>query len=262
MNPFYENKQEGFHCFQSDNLTFPAHLHSAAELVFVQKGSLTVTVQDQTKTLFENEIALIFPDLVHGYVTSCSSSSCLCTFSPGRSKDYYHIFRTQQPASPFFLCGTQNKDIPFAFSRMLSCAKDSPVISEAWLHLILAHLLEEAVLIPRDSRDDTEISYRLISYVSSHFQEPLTLDGIAQELHFNKYYISRVFTRKLHCGFSAYVNRLRLDYAAHELRSTDHTVTEIWQEAGFESQKTFNRAFLSCYGVTPTHYRKTQSLQA
>lgn len=259
MRPFYEDKQEGFRCFTADHLTFPAHLHSAAELVFVQEGSLIVTVQEQSKTLSANEIALIFPDMVHSYETARTSTICICIFSPGQTKDYYHIFRTQQPVSPFFLCGTQNADIPFAFSRMLACAQDAPAVSEAWLHLILAYLFEEAALIPRDSRDDTEISYRLISYVSNHFQEPLTLDSIAQELHFNKYYISRVFTRKLHCGFSAYVNRLRLDYAAHQLRSTDHTVTEIWQEAGFESQKTFNRAFLSCYGVTPTHYRKAQS---
>lgn len=259
MHPFYEGIQEGFRCFSAPDLTFPAHLHSAAELVFMQEGSLTITVQEQTKTLFSNEIALIFPDMVHSYTTCGSSKSCVCIFSPGRSKDYYHIFRTQQPKSPFFVCGTQNPDIPLAFFRMLSFSSNTPAVSEAWLHLILTYLFQEAELLPRDSRSDTEISYRLISYITNHFQEPLTLDKIAQELHFNKYYISRVFTQKLHCSFSAYVNHLRLDYAAHQLRSTDHTITEIWQEAGFESQKTFNRTFLSSYGVTPTHYRKMKS---
>ncbi len=98
--------------------------------------------------------------------------------------------------------------------------------------------------------------YQVISYISTHFQEPLTLDKIAQELHFNKFYISRVFTGRLHCTFHEYLNRLRLDYAARLLRETDRSIMEIWQEAGFESQKTFNRTFRSCYHMTPSEYRR------
>ena len=60
MQPFYEKKDEEFRCLFSADMTFPAHLHHAAELVFVQDGSLTVTAQDQTKILRKNEAALIF----------------------------------------------------------------------------------------------------------------------------------------------------------------------------------------------------------
>ena len=102
--------------------------------------------------------------------------------------------------------------------------------------------MEDTALLPRDAQAQTDIGYQIISYISNHFQESLTLERIARELHFNKYYISRV-------------NRLRLDYAARLLRETDQSITDIWQEAGFESQKTFNRTFLSCYRMTPSGYR-------
>ena len=55
------------------------------------------------------------------------------------------------------------------------------------------------------------------------------------------------------------IDRLRLDYAARQLRTTDQRITAIWQDAGFESQKTFNRNFLACYHMTPSRYRKTQA---
>lgn len=255
MHPFYEDKQVGFRCFSGKDMTFPAHLHSAVELVFVQEGTLEVTVQEQTQTLAPREAALIFPDMVHSYRTPGFSRTCLCIFTPGCVQDYYSLFRTRQPKSPFFLCGAQNPDIPPAFDRMLALSQSAPRLSLAWLHLILAYLFDEAELIPRDSSGSTDVSHQLISYISAHFQEPLSLDRIARDLHFNKYYISRVFTGKLHCGFSEYVSRLRLEYAAQQLLSTDKSVTEIWQDAGFESQKTFNRTFLACYGVTPTNYR-------
>lgn len=35
------------------------------------------------------------------------------------------------------------------------------------------------------------------------------------------------------------------------LENTDHTITDIWLDAGFESQRTFNRVFREKYKVTP-----------
>lgn len=259
MQPFYEDKQDEFRCTLTRDITFPAHLHSAVELIYLLEGSLEVTVQNRTKRIRKDEAALIFPDMVHSYLTTDASLGILCIFSPAYARDYYHLFRKQQPESPFLSSGTRNPDIPLAFGRMLRYRELSLSVSAAWLNLILAFLLSDTVLLPRDSTDSADVGYRLISYVSQHFQEPLTLDSLARELHFNKYYISRVFTARLRCGFYEYVNRLRLDYAARQLRTTDQRITAIWQDAGFESQKTFNRNFLACYHMTPSRYRKTQA---
>lgn len=257
MQPFYEKKDDEFRCFFSGNMTFPAHLHNAAELIFIQDGAMEVTVGNQTKIIRKNEAALIFPDMVHSYLTHGFCNAILCIFSPSHAKGYYHLLSRQQPACPFFSTAVHNPDLPPAFERMLAYADRSLSICEAWLNLILAYLMSEAVLLPRNSQDSPDISYRLISYISAHFQEPLTLERLAGELHFNKYYISRIFSDRLRCGFYEYVNRLRLDYAARLLRESDMHITDIWQDAGFESQKTFNRTFLACYRMTPTQYRRS-----
>lgn len=256
MHPFYEDRQQNFRCFSVDNLTFPAHLHNTAELIFVQNGALEVTIQNHRAVLHTHEAALIFPNMIHSYRTEETCKTCLSIFAPGQAKDYFHFFRSMEPEVPFFTSGTVNSDLPLAFERMLSYSGIDNSLSEAWLNLILAHLFHEAALIPRTRQDSPDFSYQLISYLSQHFQEPLSLDHVAKELHYNKYYISRVFSSHLHCSFPEYVNRLRLDYAAHQLRFTNRKITEIWQEAGFESQKTFNRTFRSCYGMAPAQFRK------
>lgn len=257
MHPFYQDKQERFQCFPIKNIHFPAHLHRAVELVYLSEGALEATVHGQTKTIQKDEAALIFPDIVHSYRTTDHCRGILCIFPPAHAKEYFHLFHRQQPECPFLACGDHSPDLPFLFQRMLSYAGQSPALGAAWLNLILAFLMPGLVLVPRDSQADTDISYQVISYVSQHFREPLTLDLLAGALHFNKYYISRVFTGSLHCGFHAYLNRLRLDYAAKRLQDTNLSITEIWQEAGFESQRTFNRTFLDCYKTTPSQYRKT-----
>lgn len=260
MRPFYQDKQGRFQCFPIENISFPAHLHSAVELIYISDGALEVTVHGQTKTIGKEEVALIFPDMVHSYLTTDFCRGILCIFSSVHAKEYFRLFRKQQPEYPFLSCKDHSPDLPFLFQRMLSYAEKSSALSTAWLNLILAFLIPDLVLVPRKRQDDTDICYQIISYVSQHFQEPLTLELLATELHFNKYYISRVFTGKLHSGFHEYLNRLRLDYAARLLQDTDLTITEIWQEAGFESQRTFNRTFLECYGTTPSKYRKTTGI--
>lgn len=255
MQPFYEKKDEEFRCFFSTDMTFPAHLHRAVELVLVQDGVMEVTAQNQTRMLRKNEIALIFPEIIHSYRTQSFSRSIFCIFSPSLIKEYYHMLCRSLPQCPFFSFPGSETDLVTAFNRILQYADKVFPISVAWLNLILTYLMSEAVLIPRDSQYSTDIGYRIISYLSNHFQEPLTLNQVARELHFNKYYISRTISSRLHCSFREYVNRLRLDYAARLLRETNRSIMEIWQEAGFESQKTFNRTFLSCYGVTPSQYR-------
>lgn len=51
-------------------------------------------------------------------------------------------------------------------------------------------------------------------------------------------------------------NEQRLNAAVFWLENTDHTITDIWLDAGFESQRTFNRVFREKYKVTPRDYRK------
>ncbi|WP_047834533.1 helix-turn-helix domain-containing protein, partial [Robinsoniella sp. RHS] len=52
-----------------------------------------------------------------------------------------------------------------------------------------------------------------------------------------------------------YLNNIRLDYAQYLTRSTNDTLTRIWMDAGFESQRTFNRVFKEKYGTSPKDYR-------
>lgn len=51
------------------------------------------------------------------------------------------------------------------------------------------------------------------------------------------------------------MNEQRLEYARSLLECTNWSVIEICMDAGFESQRTFNRVFLEKYRATPREYR-------
>jgi transcriptional regulator GlxA family with amidase domain len=52
-----------------------------------------------------------------------------------------------------------------------------------------------------------------------------------------------------------YVHRLRMDYAARLLSSTERSVTAIAFECGFEELSHFHHSFKSTYRVPPLAYR-------
>ncbi|MEM6638172.1 MAG: AraC family transcriptional regulator [Pseudomonadota bacterium] len=57
---------------------------------------------------------------------------------------------------------------------------------------------------------------------------------------------------------SAYVNRLRMEYAAMELGRSDHSISEIAALCGIENLSHFHGLFRRHYGVTPRAYRKAR----
>ena len=79
---------------------------------------------------------------------------------------------------------------------------------------------------------------------------------LAQALNVSPFQLSRVFSERLHMGFNEYLNALRVDYARELLRETDLPITQLAFECGFESQRTFNRAFREQTGQSPRQFRK------
>ena len=72
--------------------------------------------------------------------------------------------------------------------------------------------------------------------------------------------LTRVFTRTFGESPSAQRRRLRLERAAHELRSSQASVLTIAVAAGFESHAAFTRAFRARFGHTPVDYRRLDLL--
>ncbi|MFR8317632.1 MAG: helix-turn-helix transcriptional regulator [Catenibacillus sp.] len=97
----------------------------------------------------------------------------------------------------------------------------------------------------------------ILNYCTAHVHEPLLLEQVAKILHLSKYYISHLFSEKLHMTYGTYIHTLKITEAAKLLEKSDYSVTEVAFASGFNSMRTFNRVFKKYTGVTPQDYRKT-----
>lgn len=117
---------------------------------------------------------------------------------------------------------------------------------------------QEAFLFSHDGKEQCgEQRYHLPDRVlhSQTLPGEVSLDRMARDLGVSKFTLSRVFSGTFHRNFNQFLNEQRLNYVTVHLECTDESITDICMDAGFESQRTFNRAFRERYRMTPREYR-------
>ena len=102
--------------------------------------------------------------------------------------------------------------------------------------------------------DDSLLSrFERLIFGKQLFLEPgLTLVDVAEKLHTNKTYVSRLVNNTYEMPFPDLVNTLRVDYAEQFIVAhPDARQNEIAQACGFSSASSFNNIFKKVTGVTP-----------
>lgn len=263
MELFYENNNDRYKFSTFRNMSFPAHLHSDLECIWLKEGELTVTVNHCIHTLTAGEIFLAFPHQIHQYRTapekSCQGNLIIC---PGAAcGDFRQTLTQNHPEYPFLPADLVHPDVTFAIQSLVQSAPEIhkllPVI-HAYMQLLLARTLPLLALTKnRDSQPPSQTTL-LVQYLSEHFTESVSLDALAERLHVSKYCVSRIFSEKLHTSFSRYINTLRIDLAKSLLLESDSDILTISERCGYDTPRTFNREFRSLCGCSPREFRKNE----
>lgn len=98
---------------------------------------------------------------------------------------------------------------------------------------------------------------KTFAFVEQHYQEHVTLEDTAAALNFAPGYFARFFKRFTNTTFLAYLNTYRINKAQWLLVNEDKSISEISDEVGFGSVKTFNRLFKSTTSMSPSEYKKS-----
>lgn len=97
----------------------------------------------------------------------------------------------------------------------------------------------------------------LSSYLREHLFDPdLSLTKAAQELGFNKSYLSEIIRQLYGVPFQDYVGRKRMERAKLLLLSTEMKNQEIAEALGYDDVNYFITKFKKSYRITPKQYRR------
>lgn len=254
---FFENRTERFHAVSCPGFSFPPHLHSQLELFFVNSGSAEVTAGNCTAVLQAGSLAVIFPNQIHSYQSTAERASITMLIAdPSYTGGHLDSLLRFYPASPFLT--KTHPNISYAVEELVKeHGKPEPdeAVYAPLIQLILARALPELELHKKRGDHHQDLIWQIANYVNAHYQEPLTLAALAKGVGISPGRLSHVFSEKIGQSFPAYLAHIRLSHAQTLLQGTELSVTEIGEESGFESQRTFFRIFRRYHGMTPMEYR-------
>ncbi len=108
----------------------------------------------------------------------------------------------------------------------------------------------------QSNRTDAERLMRIVQTIQEHYQEEISLAGLAEREYLSVGYLSRYIRKNLGMSFSQYVRELRLVQARQMLTFDSETITHISYDCGFHSPSAFIEEFRQQYGITPGQYRQ------
>ena len=94
-----------------------------------------------------------------------------------------------------------------------------------------------------------------MTYVQAHYKEEITIDSIAEAVHYSPGECCRLFKRVTHDTIFSYIRLYRITQASKLLRKTGLSVEDIATECGFASASYFISAFKKCLKTTTLRYR-------
>ena len=113
-----------------------------------------------------------------------------------------------------------------------------------------------------DQREETELAGRLTRLMEDkklYLNSCLSLMDVAEALTVPRHYITQVLSRQLATNFYSFVNTYRVREAVRRLESENHRndkLLSIAYDSGFNSKSSFNAAFKTVTGKTPSEFRQ------
>lgn len=95
-----------------------------------------------------------------------------------------------------------------------------------------------------------------VYYLERHFDQPVTVAGLARELDVTPNYLTAQFKKEVGMAPLACLNQLRMRRAARQLARTRDSVQEIAASVGILDANYFVKRFKAEFGYTPTEFRR------
>ncbi len=254
-----------------------AHIHSAAELLYVKEGSYTVTLDDAPYEIGEGDLILFCSGAIHSVVTGeCERNSYyVIKTPPSFFIDFARRDAGAEYAMRFALNRKESKclwrkeelkqsDIKTALDALIREITEERYASEVAIKLKIMELLltilrHDAPNEPLASDQTSRIIYSVMRYVHEHFAEDIDEKDLAKNYGMSYSYFSRSFKRVTGMTFKNYLNRMRISKAEQLLYAKDYSVSEAATACGYNSVSYFIKTYRTVTGTTPYKALRSES---
>lgn len=246
----------------------PSHWHDALEILYMQEGTLTVTVESSVRRLNAGQCFLINPCIVHS--TKCTAPNKAIVFQI--PMDFIKTYIPDVEQLVFSLdipkgnAVRQTKlDIFKETLTQMQIANDirpkgyilrfNSLLFELLFQLYHNFSVKVFQANPNQKNKDFARLKQVLQYTAKNYQRSISLDEISQIAFLEPSYFCRFFKKHMGVTFLEYQNEIRLSRIYQDLITTSDTLQQILDRHGFTNYKVFRRMFSEHFDATPSQIR-------
>lgn len=274
---FHENLPRGSHGFPASfyrvegshpRYEMPLHWHMEEELIWVEKGALSLWIDQEQLILSQGEAALVPGGALHSgkpkdciYHCLVFDNGLLFPRIPGGEEAKALLEHRLEPLQPFPAESGPAKRAKEIFAHGSSSGREKEFMAvgslwQFWGSILSEERYQKPLYAEQKSHRKREAVKTALRRIHMDYARPLTLSDLAEEARMNPHYFCAVFREAVGQTPVAYLCAFRLDAAAERLQASRETVTEIALECGFGDLSYFTKAFTKRMGCTPGAYRR------
>ena len=262
------------HYFEfSNNYRFIGEQHDFWEMVYVDKGEVTVFADDQSHVLKQGEAFFHKPNQWHNLQANgiIAPNVAIVSFecnSTGMEFFNDRIMKVGQSEkkiiSKIIMEYTNAFSTPLndLYTNKLEKNPKAPVGSEQLLKMYLSELLISFMRstvsdtqLPMISVNNSETTLNLlVTYMQSNLSNNISVEQLVKHSGLNRTGINSLFKRNFNMGAIEYFIYMKIDAAKRYLRENNFNVTQISEILGYANVHYFSRQFKKVTGMSPMEY--------
>lgn len=262
------------HYFEySKRFSFTGESHDFWELVYADKGDVTVFADDKSFVLEQGNVIFHKPNEWHNVRANGvdAANITIITFaSPSKAMSFFEnkilsVGQKQKELLSKIVSEYTNAfktPLNDPYTTHLERRSDAAVASEQLIKLFLCEFL---ILFLRNNPSGRQRTVRsihssdatlnlLINYMEQNITKTVTLKELMEYSGTNRTAIENIFRENLGKGAVEYFLILKIELAKKYLREDNYNITQISEILGYSSIHYFSRQFKKITGMTPTEY--------
>lgn len=246
-------------CWRSPNNNCQPHFHSSLEFIYIIDGQMSALLDSHPITASKGDIIIVPSYTIHSYTTEDISDTYVLTIPLDLIPSYSTMLDKKTFAAVYIPAEEVDHEICHCLEQLLNYTdelenvKENKNIIKGYSYIFLGLLINQVGLTDISNKKITSLVQNILIYLQDHFRENLTLETLASNYGYSKSRFSHIFNLYFGCSLSDYINGLRCRYALELIQQQDLTITDIALSSGFESVRTFYRAFKKQFGYSPMH---------
>lgn len=259
---------EAFYYSDREMKSVPSHQHSFFELLLLLEGNVTYRVGDESYALMPGDLLIIPSGTPHGPVSGEGGRyrrivlwlTAEFVRSLPRGDELSHALGMDEEHPTGRICRFHAADSDTVTQCAMSIAGELSFDSPMGDAMSMALVTQLLILICRSmaaggentSQEDSPLKLvrEIVTYIDENLHRDLTLDTVADQFFFSKFYLCRLFKQHMNMTPHAYITQRRL-LLAKQLLYEGMPPTEIYKRCGYTDYSVFFRSFKKFYGVSP-----------